>query len=72
MFIKNTSKKIIGFGGITVLPDNEIEIPDSFSKNPVVTAYEKLGYVQVLSVKTTPAKKEAKTPSKKAASDDKA
>lgn len=56
MFVKNTSKKIIGFGQTSVLPGQEIEIADSFKGNPVVAAYEALGFIQIC--KEQPAKKQ--------------
>lgn len=46
MFIKNTSKKIIGIGQVNILPDQEVEISDTLKSNPVIAAYEKLGFAK--------------------------
>lgn len=52
MKFENTSNKIIGIGGVTVLPGDTKEIPEAFEKNPILEFYKKKGiaYLAVLIV----------------------
>lgn len=49
MKIRNISDgKIIGFGEVSVLPNETIEVPNEFVENPSVKLYEKLDFIIIL------------------------
>lgn len=68
MIIKNTGRKIIGFGQTSVLPEQTVTIPDTY-KSTVLDTYVTLGIVAVVNKTTdkteTKTEKAAKTSGKK-------
>lgn len=43
MKIRNTSKKVLGFGKQYAVPGDEIELSDSYARNPVLIAHVRQG-----------------------------
>lgn len=43
MKIRNTSKKVLGFGKQYAVPGDEIELSDSYARNPVLMAHVRQG-----------------------------
>ena len=56
MLFCNKSKKIIGIGGVTILPDETKEIPEAFERNPILDFYKKKGMAEITGEPRTPAK----------------
>ncbi len=53
MVIRNTGRKIIGFGQISVLPGETATIPDTFKENETLETFKALGYIEVIESKPT-------------------
>lgn len=67
MIIKNTGRKIIGFGQTSVLPEQTVTIPDTY-KSTVLDTYVALGIVAIVNKTTDKTEtKAAKTSRKKTA-----
>lgn len=67
MIIKNTGRKIIGFGQISVLPEQTVTIPDTY-KSTVLDTYVALGIVAIVNKTTDKTETKAvKTSGKKTA-----
>lgn len=64
----NLSEKVIGVGGVTVLPGETKEVPIAFETSPILEVYKNMGLVS-LSGKSTAATKAA---AEKKAEEDKA
>lgn len=69
MIIKNTGRKIIGFGQTSVLPEQTVTIPDTY-KSTVLDTYVALGIVKVVNKTETKTGKAVKTTGKKIANDE--
>lgn len=48
MKLTNKSKKVIGIGTVTVLPDETVTLPKEFESNPVIKLYVNLGMAAVV------------------------
>ncbi len=48
MKIENISDgKVIGIGGVTVLPGKSADIPDVYERSPILAVYERLGIARI-------------------------
>lgn len=53
MKVKNIGNKIVGFGNVFILPNEEVEINDSYKNSGAYKAYTDLGLIAVVEEKTT-------------------
>lgn len=47
MRIKNESGKVIGIGDITLLPLDEVDVPETYRGNHILRTYENMGFISV-------------------------
>jgi hypothetical protein len=56
MKIRNKTGKVVGLGGVTILPDAEETIPAAFETNPIVKMFIASGKFVVLGAEVQPAR----------------
>lgn len=66
MKVLNKSSKIIGFGEITILPDESKDIPVEYEKNPILEFYKKKNLISISGEPSVPDKTEEQIAAEKA------
>lgn len=70
--IENISSKIIGIGGVTVLPGETQDVPVAFERSPILEVYKKANLAKVTGKASTPAKTAKEVADEKAEAEKKA
>ena len=70
--IENISTKVIGIGGVTVLPGETQDVPVAFERSPILEVYKKANLAKITGKASTPSKTAKEIADEKAEAEKKA